>query len=98
MTDIIPPYTGIKSFLVGNGSLLCISHIGWSSIFNGDGLIPTGNVLLVPSFHKNLLLIQQFSRDHNCIFLMDDVGFVVKAKNTGHTLPHGRSHGGLYHV
>lgn len=32
MTDICP-YTGIKSFLIGNGSLLSISHIGWCSVF-----------------------------------------------------------------
>lgn len=86
---------------MGNGFLLPISHIGLSCIYNGDRLIPIRDVFLVPSLRNNLISIQQFFKDYNCLFLMDDVGFIVKDTNMGKTLLHGTptsAHGGLYHV
>ena len=89
-------HTGTGSVLVGNGSILPITHIGSSRINHSTNSIPIHNVLCVPSLSQNLLSIQKFSHDNRCFFLLDEFGFCAKDKRTGKLLLSGPSSDELY--
>ena len=87
------PYTGNNTITVGNGCSLPISHSGSTTLPNS---LQIKNILHVPCLTKNLLSIQNFSRDNNYYFILDDHGFCVKDKKTGQTLLNGPSLHGFY--
>lgn len=84
--------------MVGNGLQLPILRQGTISLLTSLGHNSVLNVLYVPGLHKNLLSIHSLSHDLNCIVFFDDVGFTIKAKETGTTIMHGSSGQGLYHL
>ena len=85
------PYQGNDSILVGNGCCLPITHTSSSSISTPSSSLSLRNELCVPSLTKNLLSIQRFAFDNNCVFLLDSDEFYVKDKIIGKLLLRGPS-------
>ncbi|GAA0148625.1 hypothetical protein LIER_08014 [Lithospermum erythrorhizon] len=62
LTSIIP-YLGTTKVMVGNSTLLPITHAGNACLFN----LTLRNVLLIPNLKKNILSVHQLCIENNCI-------------------------------
>ena len=71
-------YTSSDSILVGNGKFFPITHTGKAKINLSNGTVKTSPVLLVPSIARNLISVSQFAKSHNCYFVFDSLGYVIK--------------------
>lgn len=85
--------------LAGNGSRIPATKIAQSTL----GLNPfctfiLKNVLIIPQIIKNLVSVQQFTRDNKCSIEFDEFGFSAKDFLTKHTLLRCDSTGDLYPV
>lgn len=84
--NIIRPYSGNDTVIIGDGKILHISHVGLASLTTSHGHLPLSNVLLVPKLTKTLL---------SCIFEITSDGFVIRTR-TGRILATGTREGGVY--
>ncbi|XP_010276228.1 PREDICTED: uncharacterized protein LOC104611021 [Nelumbo nucifera] len=91
------PCNGSKEITVGNGMHLPISYIG-SSTIHTSGFFDLHNILHVPRITKTLLLVSQFCKDNDVVFIFDASDFLVKDQMTGKTLFKGPIKYGLYKV
>ncbi|KAF8391616.1 hypothetical protein HHK36_023922 [Tetracentron sinense] len=91
-------YNGSDSVKIGNGSSLAIHHIGHSTIHTPTSHFKMKNILHVPSVAKNLLFVNKFTKDNNCLFEFYPSHFSVKDIQTGKTLIQGPSSDGLYEL
>lgn len=89
-------YHGSEKVSVGNGASLSISHIGSGSISTHTAHFHLSNMLHVPHMSTNLISVNRFATDTNCVFEFDSSGFCIKDKATGKMLFCGRSESGLY--
>lgn len=71
---------------IGNGASLHISHVGSSSISTPSARFHLSNLLHVPHISANLLSVNRFAHDNNCVFEFDASGFCVKDKAMGKML------------
>lgn len=81
---------------VVNGQGLQILNSGSSLIQSPSTFFKLNNILHVPAISSNLLSVNQFTRDHNCLFIFDAAGFTIQDRSSGKTLFHGLSSNGLY--
>ena len=82
MLSHLRPYRRHESVMVGNGTLLPITHIGHTTISYGNTVLPLKNVLVVPDLERNLLSIGQLTANYplNCDFF--GASFVIKERDT----------------
>jgi Reverse transcriptase (RNA-dependent DNA polymerase)/gag-polypeptide of LTR copia-type/GAG-pre-integrase domain len=90
------PYTGSDKVFIGNGSGLCISHTGTSSLITSDGSLHLKNVLCVPQLTKNLLSISKLLQDNTVTVEFTSISCFVKDQHTQRILLHGTLCNGLY--
>jgi hypothetical protein len=89
-------YHGTDNIQVGNGTGLCISHIGSSNLETENHSFSLKNNLLVPDIQKNLLSVQQFAHDNKVYFVFHANYFLIKDCRTGALLHRGPLLNGLY--
>lgn len=70
-------YQGPDSVAVGNGNQLPISKVGSTVIYYTSSNLFFNNILHVLSIRKNLLSVNQFTRENNCYFLFTDTSFFL---------------------
>jgi hypothetical protein len=92
------PYKGNEVVAVGNGSGLGISHTGSSSFPTSNSLLYLNDILHCPDATANLLSINKFCYDHNCVFELIATYFLIKDNLTGRILLQGVSKDGLYPI
>uniref|UniRef100_A0A2N9J9Y4 Integrase catalytic domain-containing protein n=1 Tax=Fagus sylvatica TaxID=28930 RepID=A0A2N9J9Y4_FAGSY len=92
------PYQGNADVAVGNGSTLQIANTGSTSLTAHNSTFKLNHVLHCPNVPINLLSIQKFCADNNCLFELTASSFVVKDIRTGQALLHGHSRDGLYPI
>lgn len=91
-------YQGKDSIIIGNGSHLPILHIGNSYLSTRTKSFLLHNVLCIPSIHKNLICVHQFSYDNDCHVEFNAFGYCVKDNKTKRTLFFGNNSNGLYFI
>ncbi|RVW13866.1 Retrovirus-related Pol polyprotein from transposon RE1 [Vitis vinifera] len=92
------PYTGQENVAVGNGQGLSIAHTGTTIFHTPEAKLNLKRVLHCPQASANLLSINQFCLDNNCLFILTGTHYFVKDIQTGTTLLEGKSEGGLYPI
>ena len=92
------PYIGQENVAVGNGQGLSIAHTGTTIFHTPEAKLNLKRVLHCPQASANLLSINQFCLDNNCLFILTGTHYFVKDIQTGVTLLEGRSEGGLYPI
>lgn len=92
------PYTGDDRVLMGNGAGLPILHTGSSAFNNLSTTFHLPHILQVPGITKNLLSVQQFTRENNVSMEFFPHLVVIKDQDTGKILHQGRSKNGLYQL
>ncbi|KAI5337531.1 hypothetical protein L3X38_016802 [Prunus dulcis] len=80
----------------GNGDSLPITHSGNVSFSSGNFLFRLFDVLRVPSLHKNLLSVSQFTQDSLVSITFFPWGYIIRDLNTGVVLFQGPCKYGLY--
>jgi hypothetical protein len=72
------PNTAHHSIVVGNGSLLHVSHIGFSLLQTLSSLLCFNNVLVFDSLIKNLISVHKLTHDNWVSVKFDPFGFSIK--------------------
>jgi hypothetical protein len=85
-------YDGPDSILIGDGTGLCISHSGSTTL----SPFIISNVLCVPSIQKNLVSVSQFCKQHLTSIEFFPSYFFVKDLRTGQTLLQGPNKNDIY--
>lgn len=100
--ELSVPYLGGDEITVGNGSGLCITHTGFSTLKSSNSKFLLKKFFRCPQFAANLLSIQKFCKNNNCWFALTANFFffflVVKDMLTGQILLQGPSKEGLYPI
>jgi len=89
-------YTGNEHIRVGNGQGLRILHIGLASLSSTHRKFLLPSLLHVPNITKNLISVNQFTKDNNVYLEFHPTYFCVKDCLTHNLLLQGPSKGGLY--
>ncbi|KAF7841660.1 Retrovirus-related Pol polyprotein from transposon TNT 1-94 [Senna tora] len=90
-------YTGQDQVHTANGSVLNISHVGYSKILtSSDKLLSLTNLFHVPTVTKNLLSVSKCAQDNDVYFVFTADSCVVKSQATHQVLLKGRMSNGLY--
>jgi hypothetical protein len=89
-------YAGNEQIRVGNGQGLDILHTGLASLPSAHNHFSLKSLLHVPAIQKNLISINQFTRDNNFFIEFHPFDFHVKDLRTQHLLLHGSSRVCLY--
>jgi hypothetical protein len=89
-------YTGNEQIRVGNGQGLDILHSGLASLPIAKKIFSLKSLLHVPDIQKNLISVNQFTRDNNVPIEFHPFDFHVKDLRTGTLLLKGSSKNGLY--
>lgn len=82
----------------GDGAGLSISYIGAATLFSSSHPLSLCHVLHVPQITRNLLSVQQFTRDNNVIVEFHPSFFLVTDLLSGMPLLRGRLKDGLYQL
>nr|GMD24035.1 Retrovirus-related Pol polyprotein from transposon RE1 [Ipomoea batatas] len=90
------PYDGTDEVMIGNGSGLPISHIGFISLPFTSKSFSLSNVLCVSTMCQNVISISQFCRDNNSLIEFSPTTFCVKDIQTGAPFLTGPSKNGVY--
>ena len=81
-------YHGSDDILIGNGTSLHITHIGFTTLFspysNFSQPFTLSNDLCVPSMKKNLVSISKFCQSNHILVEFLPFSFVVKDLQMGH--------------
>ncbi|KAJ0531909.1 putative RNA-directed DNA polymerase [Helianthus annuus] len=83
------PYTGTERVVIGDGTSLAISHIGFAHLRLSSSTITLRHVLVVPGLAKNLLSITQLVIDHPLTITFSHVGLIIQSL-TGQLIHHTR--------
>jgi hypothetical protein len=83
---------------VGNGAGLVIKNTGSSFLHSNNSKFLLRNVLHCPKATANLLSINKFCLDNDCLFELTGYDFTVKDNQTGMVLLHGPCENGLYPI
>uniref|UniRef100_A0A2N9EVL6 Integrase catalytic domain-containing protein n=1 Tax=Fagus sylvatica TaxID=28930 RepID=A0A2N9EVL6_FAGSY len=92
------PYQGNTDVAVGNGSGLQIQNTGSTTLTAQNSSFKLNTVLHCPDVPVNLLSIQKFCEENDCLFQLTATSFLVKDIRTGQVLLHGLSRDGLYPI
>jgi transposase InsO family protein len=92
------PYQVHTDVDVGNGSTLQIANTGSASLSAHNFTFKLNHVLHCPNVPINLLSIQKFCEDNNCLFELTASSFLVKDLRTRQVLLHRHSKDGLYPI
>lgn len=82
--------------IIGNGTLLWITHVGTNYFRNETRRFSLHNVLVVPRMKKILLSVTQSTRVYPCYFELVAYGFSIKDFGTYQVLMKGTYHQGLH--
>jgi hypothetical protein len=91
-------YHGGEKVHVGNGTGLCISHIGHSSINSVIRPLALRNILHVPDITKHLISVHKFSRDNDVFIEYHPWHFSIKDRQSKKNLLVGTCESGLYPI
>lgn len=94
--DVPAVYSGNERVMVGNGQSLPISRIGSVSTLIPKSSLLLSNVLVVPCIKKNLIFINQLTKDNNCCVTFSSSGFTIQDRATRVVLGVGKCENGLY--
>lgn len=94
-TSPLSVYTDNDTVMVGDGNLLAITYIGDASISTAVGPVILKNVLYVSVMTKNLLSVSQFTKDNQCDFIFNDLGFKITDGVTRRVVASGLKQGDL---
>lgn len=96
--NISNDYNREESIIVGNGQPLNITH-------NGSGILPTpsntfhlSNIYPAPKLTSNLLFVNKFWLDNNCIFVFFSDWFFIQDKVSHLPIYIGKSINGIYPI
>ncbi|GJW91787.1 ribonuclease H-like domain-containing protein [Tanacetum coccineum] len=87
-----------KYVFVGNGQPIPVTHTGHSLLHTPHNPLHLHHVLVTPNIIKNLISVQQFTRDNNVSVDFDAYSFSVKDYQTRRLLLRCESIGDLYPV
>lgn len=79
-------YQGTNKVAVGNGQRLRILNSGSSSLVAPNSSFKFNNILHVPDISSNLLSVDQFAKDNNCVLAFDSTGFLIQDRLSGRVL------------
>jgi hypothetical protein len=91
-----PSFFTPSNIVVGNGSLLPVTHTGSVTFPAACGPLHLNNVLVSPHLIKNLISVRQFTIDNKCSVEFDPSGFSVKDLETRNVIVRCNSSGPLY--
>lgn len=98
-TPLVPTaYSGNDRVMFGNGQSLLITHTGSIKSFIPNSHLILSNVLVVPGIKKNLLSINQLTKDNNCCVTLSFSNFTIQDLVTNATLGVGIYKHGMYVV
>jgi hypothetical protein len=89
-------YTGTEQIRVGNGQGLDILHTGLASLPTAKKNFCLKSLLHVPDIQKNLISVNQFTKDNRVFIEFHPFDFRVKDLRTGSLLLQSPSRDGLY--
>ncbi|GAA0183008.1 hypothetical protein LIER_30499 [Lithospermum erythrorhizon] len=96
LLQYVVPYYDSQQVMVGNGTLLPISHIGTSSLKFDIFTIILNHVLVVSNLTKNKIYIQRLCLDNYCIVQFSSSHFVLKDPKIMKPLIQCSSRGSIY--
>ncbi|GAA0154684.1 hypothetical protein LIER_12595 [Lithospermum erythrorhizon] len=96
LLNSVLPYYGSQKVMVGNGTLLPISHVGTPSLTFNHHVFHRNHVLVVPQLKKNLIYIQRLCYDNACLVQLSSSSFTLKDPKTMTSIAQCSSHGSLY--
>jgi hypothetical protein len=91
-----PSFSTPSNIVVGNGSLLPVTHTGSVTFPATYGPLHLHNVLVSPHLIKNLISVRQFTIENSCSVEFDPSGFSVKDLQTRNVIVRCNSSGPLY--
>jgi hypothetical protein len=91
-----PSFFTPSNIVIGNGSLLPVTHTGSVTFPTACGPLHLNNVLVSPHLIKNLISVRQFTIDNKCSVEFDPSGFSVKDLETQNVIVRCNSSGPLY--
>jgi hypothetical protein len=91
-----PSFSTPSNIVVGNGSLLPVTHTGSVTFPATCGPLHLNNVLVSPHLIKNLISVRQFTIENRCSVEFDPSGFSVKDLKTQNVIARCNSSGPLY--
>ena len=93
-------YDGSDDIVIGNGTSLHITHIGFTTLFspysNFSQPFTLSNVLCVPSMKKNLVSISKFCQSNHILVEFLPFFFCGERSSNGAPLVIGRNRDGVY--
>jgi hypothetical protein len=95
-TSQLPSFSTPSNIVVGDGSLLPVTHTGSVTFPTTRGSLHLNNVLVSPQLIKNLISVRQFTIENRCSVEFDPYGFSVKDLKTRSVIIRCNSSGPLY--
>lgn len=80
------PYKGPTRVAVGSGQELQIKHTGSGTVKTPNHCFHLSNILHVLKLATNLISVNKFAKDNNCIIAFDDKNFFIQDKTTNHLI------------
>lgn len=89
-------YDGTDEVVIGDGTGLPVSHIGSLSLTSPNRKFYLNDTLCVPTIHKNLVSVHQFTKQNSVYLTFHPDYFLVKDRITGAILLKGACKDGVY--
>ena len=90
------PFVGLDKVVIGNGSCLNISNIGYSTILSVSQSLNLKNILHVPQLITNMISVNRLCTDNNVTMEFFTNGFVMKDQASKKAILQGNLNHGLY--
>jgi hypothetical protein len=92
----ITPVSNFPPVIVGNGSHLCVSHLGSSTLPTNARSLSINDILVAPNIIQDLLSVRKLTRDNLISMEFDPWGLSCKDLRTRALLLRTNSDGDLY--
>lgn len=89
-------YLGKAQVSVRKGQGLKIANTRSLHLSSSSSPLKLGHILHVPDISSNLLSVNKFDKDNDCIFIFDSHGFSIQDRTSGRILFQGLSKKSLY--
>ena len=89
-------YDGTDKVILGDGSSLAISHIGYVALQSPLRTFTLRDTLYVPNLCKKLIYVHHFTKQNNVFVELHPFHFLVKDQITRATLLKGTCNNGIY--
>ena len=76
-------YDGTDEVILGDGSGLTVSHIGYLELHSPNRTFILSDTLCVPNLSKNLIFVHHLTKQNNVVVEFHPFHFFVKDKITG---------------